>query len=76
MHFGPSFYSQVDKKNIKHNKQQIKKKLSLITLSVSWKRKGIKHAIELNKLLNKKINSQLTIIGINKKNSYRKYKIN
>ncbi|MDC3076798.1 glycosyltransferase [Candidatus Pelagibacter sp.] len=78
LQFGPSFYSQVNKKKILNTiSNKSKKKLSLITLGVSWKRKGLKYAIELNKLLNKKkINSQLTIIGIsNKKISLENVKL-
>ena len=69
LHIGPGL-----RKNITTNKinkiisKRSKKKLSIITLSVDWKRKGLDKLIKLNKILIKKgVNSQLTIIGLEKK---------
>ena len=70
LNFGPSFKTSIEKNKI--NKlilKRSKKKLSLITLSVNWKRKGLDKVIKLNTLLNNKgINSKLTIIGVKNKN--------
>ena len=69
LHIGPSLKTTIDSRKVnKIISKRSKKKLSLITLSVNWKRKGLGKLIKLNKILNKKgINSQLTIIGLKNK---------
>ena len=68
-HFGPSLKSSFKKNQI--NKlilKRSKKKLSLITLSVNWKRKGLDKVLKLNKLLNEKgLKTQVTIMGVKSK---------
>jgi len=78
LHFGPGFKSSIRKNKInKLISRRSKKKLSLITLSVNWERKGLDKVISLNRLLNNKgLDSQLTIIGVkNKKVRDKKIKI-
>ena len=69
LHFGPSLRKSIPSSQInKFISKRSKKKLSLITLSVNWERKGLDKLIKLNKLLIQKgIKSQLTIIGIKNK---------
>ena len=69
LHIGPSLKTTIDSSKVnKIISKRSKKKLSLITLSVNWKRKGLDKLIKLNKILNEKgINSQLTIIGLKNK---------
>lgn len=69
LHFGPSFKTSIKKNKInKFILKRSKKKISLVTLSVNWSRKGLDKVLSLNKLLNNKgVNSQLTIIGIKNK---------
>ena len=70
--FGPNLKIIYKKEKIKKIiKQRPKKKLSLITLSVEWKRKGIEKLIDLKKSIEKKgIETKLTIIGTKKINKY------
>ena len=67
--FGPNFKNSINKKKINnHIKSRSKDKLSLITLSVDWRRKGINKLIELKKILNRKgVRTRLIVIGLKKK---------
>jgi len=78
VHFGPNFKTSIRKNKIDQLiLRRSKKKLSLITLSVNWERKGLDKVLSLNKILNNKgLNSQVTIIGVkNKKIKDKKIKI-
>tara|TARA_A100001011_G_scaffold395245_2_gene489688 strand:- start:2060 stop:3193 length:1134 start_codon:yes stop_codon:yes gene_type:complete len=69
LNIGPNLRQNLNQKKInKFIEKRSKKKLSLITLSVHWKRKGLDKLIKLNKILIKKgVESKLTIIGLKKK---------
>lgn len=65
MRFGPNFKKRYTKSLIKtkiNSKQN--KVLRLITLSVDWKRKGVRSLIKLKEIIkNKKINVEILIVG-------------
>ena len=68
LRFGPNF--KINYKN-KFIKKQINAKqnkiLRLITLSVDWERKGIDKIIELKKIIEKKVNVEIIIVGAKQK---------
>ncbi len=67
--FGPNFKISVNKKKINNYiKSKSQDKLTLITLSVDWRRKGLNKLLELKKILNKKgVRTRLIVIGLKKK---------
>lgn len=74
LNIGPNLEKNISQKDInKIISKRSKKILSLITLSVHWKRKGLDKLVKLNQILIKKgVEAKLTIVGLKKKKNLDK----